>query len=67
MEQIKVNIEDRSRLRKMKREESETQITGGKYAQRLQEYYEKHTASGNAGGGDLYRWATKPPASAISK
>ena len=68
MEHIKVNIEDKSRLRKLKREEGETQITGGEYAQRLQEYYEKQTASGEAGdGGDLFGWAKKPPASVISK
>jgi hypothetical protein len=69
VEHIKVNIEDKSRLRKLKREEGETQITGGEYAQRLQEYYEKQTAaSGEAGdGGDLFGWAKKPPASLISK
>ena len=70
VEHIKVNIEDRSRLRKLKREEGETQITGGEYAQRLQEYYEKQTAAASgeaAGDGDLFGWAKKPPTSAISK
>jgi hypothetical protein len=66
VEHIKVNIEDKSRLRKLKREEGETQITGGEYAQRLQEFYEKQTATGDAGG-DLFGWAKKPAASALSK
>ena len=70
-EHIKVNIEDKSRLRKLKREEGETQITGGEYAQRLQDYYEKqqqHTATTAGGGaGDLFGWAKKAPASILSK
>ena len=35
VEHIKVNIEDRSQLRKLKREEGETHITASEYAQRL--------------------------------
>ncbi len=32
VDQLKVNIEDKSRLRKLKREEGETHISGGEYA-----------------------------------
>ena len=67
VEHIKVNIEDKSRLRKLKREEGETQITGGEYAQRLQEFYEKQQTSSGDAAGDLFGWAKRPAASALSK
>lgn len=41
VENLKVHIEDISRLRKLKKTEAETHITGDQYAQRLQEQYEK--------------------------
>ena len=67
VEHIKVNIEDKSRLRKLKREEGETQITGGEYAQRLQEFYEKQQIPSGDAAGDLFGWAKRPAASALSK
>ena len=61
-----MNIEDKSRLRKLKKEEGESHISGGEYAQRLQDYYEKQT---NAEGGDLFGWAKKPiaPVSSVEE
>jgi len=40
VDKITVNIEDKSRLRKLKKEEGETHISGADYAQRLQAYYQ---------------------------
>ena len=41
LDSLQVRIEDTSRLRKLKKEEAEEEITGGQYAQRLQEYYQQ--------------------------
>jgi len=41
LDSLQVRIEDSSRLRKLKKDEAEEEITGGQYAQRLQEYYQQ--------------------------
>ena len=43
VDKLSVRIEDSSRLRKLKKEEAEQEITGEQYAQRLQEYYNGQT------------------------
>ncbi|CDW85091.1 u3 small nucleolar rna-associated protein 18 homolog [Stylonychia lemnae] len=55
LEKITVNIEDKSRLRKLKQTESEKQIKGNEYAERLQDQYSKMT-----GGSELFSWAALP-------
>lgn len=55
VEKLNVNIEDSSRLRKLKNEEAETHISGEQYTQRLQKYYEK--ATGQDHENDLFSWA----------
>ena len=63
VEKMQVRIEDASRLRKLKKEEAETQISGKQYAERLQEYYEKNVAGGeDREDGDLFSWAKQKPA-----
>ena len=47
-----MNIEDSSRLRKLKKEEGETHVSGETYMKRLQEHYTTTTAAG-----DLFAWA----------
>lgn len=54
VDKLQVNIEDMSRLRKLKREEGETHVSGQVYAQRLQEQYTKTSTEGAA---DLFAWA----------
>lgn len=59
---MKINIEDKSRLRKLKKSEAETSVSGSEYAHRMQEYYEKTTAP----VAELFSWA-KPKVEAIQK
>ncbi|TNV73453.1 hypothetical protein FGO68_gene12597 [Halteria grandinella] len=56
VDKLQVNIEDRSRLRKLKKEEGETLVTGDIYMKRLQDHY--NTTSGAA---DLFAWAKPQP------
>lgn len=57
VEKLQVRIEDSSRLRKLKKEEAETQISGGQYEKRLQEHYEKMVGENNEN--DIFSWAKK--------
>lgn len=52
VDKLRVNIEDSSRLRKLKKEEGETHVSGETYMKRLQEHYTTTTAAG-----DLFAWA----------
>lgn len=56
VDKLQVNIENQSRLRKLKKEEGETHVSGETYMKRLQEHY-----SATTGAGDLFAWA-KPQA-----
>lgn len=61
VDNLKVNIEDSSRLRKLKKLEAESHITGEQYAKRLQEHYEKtHGQQDDDQDTDLFSWAKKP-------
>lgn len=59
LDKLTVNIEDKSRLRKLKQTEDEKQIKGSEYAERLQEQYSKIV-----GGTELFSWANLPKESA---
>ena len=39
VDRLQVRLEDTSRLRKLKKEEAEQEITGQQYTERLQDYY----------------------------
>jgi hypothetical protein len=53
VDKLQVNIEDSSRLRKLKKEEGETHVTGDIYMRRLQDHYNTNAS----GAADLYAWA----------
>ena len=55
VENIKVSIEDKSRLRKLKTKEDETHIRGNEYAKRLEDQYSKIIE-----GNELFGWAALP-------
>ena len=49
---VEIDIESKSRLRKLKQTEAESSVTGGEYQERLQQFYEE-----KVNGHAMFDWA----------
>ena len=65
VDRLQVRLEDTSRLRKLKKEEAEQQITGQQYAERLQDYYSAQLVENQ--DNDIFSWAKPKPAISAAK
>ena len=60
-----MRLEDTSRLRKLKKEEAEQEITGKQYAERLQDFYSAQLVENQ--DNDIFSWAKPKPAVLAAK
>ena len=65
VDRLQVRLEDTYRLRKLKKEEAEQEITGQQYAERLQDFYTTQLVENQ--DNDIFSWAKAKPAMSAKK